>query len=91
LREAFEVVADAESGDAGVADTGIQTGSGTMDITMPVRNGIKALKEITPMIRCEDHYGSALGQQDYIREAIRQAPSTSLLYLQRRKRHIDHK
>ncbi len=71
-RSGFEVVAEAESGDAGVRRyKEFKPDLVTMDITMPVMNGIKALKEIIAHDPdAKIIMVSALGQQDYIREAI---------------------
>lgn len=71
-RNGFEVVAEAENGDAGVRRYKECTPDlVTLDITMPVMNGIEALKNIISHDPdAKIIMVSALGQQEYIREAI---------------------
>jgi two-component system chemotaxis response regulator CheY len=71
-RKGFEVVAEAENGDVGVRKyREFKPDLVTMDITMPVMNGIEALKKIISNDPgAKIIMVSALGQQDYIREAI---------------------
>lgn len=71
-RNGYEVVGEAENGMAGVKKyTELKPDIVTMDITMPVMDGIhalKAIKEIDPLSNVI--VISALGQEPYVREAI---------------------
>lgn len=71
-RNGFEIVGEAENGDMGVKKyKELKPDIVTMDITMPVMNGLEALKEIKAFDpEAKVVMFSAMGQESYIREAV---------------------
>lgn len=71
-RNGFKVIGEAENGDAGLQKyKELNPDIVTLDITMPVMNGITALKEIKNYDSgAKVVMVSAMGQESYVREAI---------------------
>lgn len=71
-KNGFEAVGEAENGQAGIKKyIELKPDLVTMDITMPVMDGITALKElkkIDPQVKVV--MVSAMGQEAYVREAV---------------------
>ena len=71
-RNGFEVIGEAENGSVAVNKyKELRPDIVTMDITMPVMDGIQALKEIRQFdSNSKVVMISALGQESYVREAV---------------------
>ena len=71
-QHAYHIVGEAENGEVAVEKyLALKPDIVTMDITMPVKNGIQAVKEILSIDpKANIIMVSALGQEQYVKEAI---------------------
>lgn len=71
-KNGYEIVGEAENGDVAIEKyKDLKPDLVTMDITMPEKNGIEALKEIKKIDKdCKVVMISAMGQEALVKEAI---------------------